>query len=88
MASLGPSERLLNQRRSNKITWHEFKKRYRAELFESKSFDRRNRVIENQGQKFTLRLPQILARRGAITHHVPLSRSEASLPPPCVEGDP
>src|SRR5215472_7009078 len=64
MASLGPSERLLNQRRSNKITWHEFKKRYRAELFESKSFDRRNRVIKNHGQKFTLRLLQILARRG------------------------
>jgi len=67
MANLGPSEVLLNERRSNKITWAEFKTRYRAELFESKGLDRRNRVIKNHGQKFTLRLLQGLARRGGIT---------------------
>jgi uncharacterized protein YeaO (DUF488 family) len=67
MANLGPSEKLLRERRSGEITWAEFKKRYRAELFESESLDRHNRVIKNHGQKFTLRLLQSLARQGHIT---------------------
>jgi len=33
----------------------------------ARALNRRNRVIKNHGQKFTLRLLQILARRGAIT---------------------
>jgi uncharacterized protein YeaO (DUF488 family) len=35
MANLGPSERLLNSFRFGKITWAEFGRRYRRELFGS-----------------------------------------------------
>jgi len=67
MPNLGPSERLLRQRQSGKITAAEFLRRYRAELYESGSIDGRNRTIKNHGQKFTLRLLQTLARRGPVT---------------------
>ena len=63
MANLGPSEQLL----FGDKTWAEFSRRYRAELFEGGSIDRRNTLIKNHGQKFTLRLLQKLARRGTIT---------------------
>src|SRR5207248_11301884 len=45
----------------------EFKRRYRAELLEGGSIDKRNRTIKNHGQKFTLCLLQELARRGPVT---------------------
>lgn len=67
MASLGPSQQLLNETRAGKISWAEFKKRYRSELFEGGTIDRRNPLIKNHGQKFTLRLLQELARRGPVT---------------------
>ena len=67
MANLGPSEALLRQIQSGKITWADFSRRYRAELFEGGSIDGRNRTIKNHGQKFTLRLLQTLARRGPVT---------------------
>jgi uncharacterized protein YeaO (DUF488 family) len=67
MPSLGPSEKLLHEGQSGRITWVEFKRRYRAELFEGGSIDKRNRTIKNHGQKFTLRLLQELARRGPVT---------------------
>ena len=35
MANLGPSERLLSLGRSGKISWAEFARRYRRELFDS-----------------------------------------------------
>lgn len=63
MANLGPSERLL----FGAHAWPEFSRRYRQELFEGGSIDRRNRLIKNHGQKFTLRLLQQLAARGPIT---------------------
>jgi uncharacterized protein YeaO (DUF488 family) len=68
MASLGPSEQLLKSFRVGDVTWLEFRRRYRRELFDSSSdFDRANKGIKNHGQKFTLRLLQELGHRGNIT---------------------
>jgi uncharacterized protein YeaO (DUF488 family) len=67
MPNLGPSERLLGDVQAGKVTWTEFRRRYRAELFAAGSADGRNRVIKNHGQKFTLRLIQKLAARGPVT---------------------
>jgi uncharacterized protein YeaO (DUF488 family) len=67
-ANLAPSERLLNLIRFDKITWADFGRRYRRELFDSSvGFDRANKGIKNHGQKFTLRLIQQLGRRGNVT---------------------
>ena len=67
MPNLGPSEKLLRAFLSGGIEWDEFSRCYRKELQESESIDRRNRVIKNHGQKFTLRLLQQLARRFPVT---------------------
>lgn len=67
VASLGPSEKLLRMGQQQKITWAEFTRRYRKELFEGGAIDRRNRTIKNHGQKFTLRLIQAMAKRGTVT---------------------
>lgn len=67
VASLGPSEDLLRAFQSGKIGWTEFGRRYRKELLEPAALDRRNRVIKNHGQKFTLRLLQALAQRERVT---------------------
>jgi uncharacterized protein YeaO (DUF488 family) len=67
MANLGPSETLLQSVLTGKITWSEFGRRYRKELFEGGTIDRRNRTIKNHGQKFTLRLLQELSKRKTIT---------------------
>lgn len=67
MPNLGPSEALLREFQQGKLSWAEFRRRYRAELFEDGLIDQRNRTIKNHGQKFTLRLLQELARRGPVT---------------------
>lgn len=67
MANLGPSEALLRAVQNEEITWEEFSRRYRKELFEGGTIDDRNRTIKNHGQKFTLRLLQKLAERSDIT---------------------
>jgi uncharacterized protein YeaO (DUF488 family) len=67
MANLGPSEKLLREIRTGKISWTEFRRRYRAELFEGGTIDTRNRTIKNHGQKFTLRLLQHLAKQQPVT---------------------
>lgn len=68
MANLGPSERLLRIWRTGNISWADFGRRYRRELFDSSvGFDRSNQGIKNHGQKFTLRLIQQLGRRGHVT---------------------
>jgi uncharacterized protein YeaO (DUF488 family) len=64
MANLGPSERLLDDVRAEKISWSEFSRSYRRELREGGSIDPRNKNIKNHGQKFTLRLLQRLGRKG------------------------
>jgi uncharacterized protein YeaO (DUF488 family) len=67
MPNLGPSEQLLQAFRAEQISWAEFRRRYRKELFEGGSADRGNVTIKNHGQKFTLRLIQQLARREPVT---------------------
>jgi uncharacterized protein YeaO (DUF488 family) len=67
MANLGPSEKLLAVLQAGRLTWAEFGRRYRQEIFESASLDKANVNIKNHGQKFTLRLLQELARREDIT---------------------
>lgn len=67
MANLGPSEKLLHDTLDGRIRWGEFRRRYRQELFEGGTIDRRNQTIKNRGQKFTLRLLQELAKRMPVT---------------------
>jgi uncharacterized protein YeaO (DUF488 family) len=67
MPNLGPSERLLRNIQAGKLTWAQFSRQYRHELFSASSLDKANRTIKNHGQKFTLRLLQALAKRGTIT---------------------
>jgi uncharacterized protein YeaO (DUF488 family) len=67
MPNLGPSEKLLRTFLAGKLTWADFNRRYRAELFDSGSADSSNRTIKNHGQKFTLRLLQRLAQDSTIT---------------------
>jgi uncharacterized protein YeaO (DUF488 family) len=67
MASLGPSERLLKSVLAEKISWREFLKRYRVEMFAPASTDGGNATIKNHGQKFTLRLIAKLAERQNVT---------------------
>jgi len=67
MARPRPSERLKDDFQAKKIGWGEFAHRYRKELSEAGSIDRRNRTIKNHGQKFTLRLIQQLGRKGTVT---------------------
>ena len=67
MANLAPSEGLLRAALGKRITWGEFSRRYRKELVEGGSIDKRNRTIKNHGQKFTLRLLQELGRSQNVT---------------------
>jgi uncharacterized protein YeaO (DUF488 family) len=67
MPSLGPSEQLLKSIQSGKITWAEFAREYRAELFMDGRIDARSRTIKNHGQKFTLRLIEQLSRKAPVT---------------------
>jgi uncharacterized protein YeaO (DUF488 family) len=68
MANLGPSERLLRAGgQRGKISWAQFSRQYRRELFLDGPIDRRSRTIKNHGQKFTLRLIKRLAPRGRVT---------------------
>jgi len=67
MANLGPSEALLRAAQEGMISWSEFARRYKEELFAAGAVDEGNRTIKNHGQKFTLRLIKHLARRGTVT---------------------
>jgi uncharacterized protein YeaO (DUF488 family) len=67
MPNLGPSEELLRSFLSKEISWAVFSKRYRQELFEEGSIDKRNRTIKNHGQKFTLRLLNEMAAIRPVT---------------------
>lgn len=67
MANLGPSEKLLKAILAEKITWKEFSKRYREELFAPAAIDGDNATIKNHGQKFTLRLIAKLAAKENVT---------------------
>jgi uncharacterized protein YeaO (DUF488 family) len=67
MPNLAPSEELLALFSGGTSSWAEFSRRFRKELREAGSIDRRNRAIKNHGQKFTLRLLQSLGRRQNVT---------------------
>lgn len=67
MANLGPSEPLLKGVIKGTITWAEFAKRYRQEMFAPAASDAGNATIKNHGQKFTLRLVAKLAEKGNVT---------------------
>ena len=67
MANLGPSEKLLEAVHAGDITWREFSKEFREELFAPATTDAGNATIKNHGQKFTLRLLSRLAQRENVT---------------------
>jgi uncharacterized protein YeaO (DUF488 family) len=67
MPNLGPSEELLRSFQTGQVSWPEFAKAYREQLFMDNGVDRQNKIIKNHGQKFTLRLLQELSRRGPLT---------------------
>jgi uncharacterized protein YeaO (DUF488 family) len=65
--NLAPSEALMKSAQGGFITWDQFSRKYRKELTETRSIDKRNRVTKNHGQKFTLRLLQKLGRSQNVT---------------------
>src|SRR3954468_18265057 len=67
MANLGPSEATLKAVIKGTITWAEFSKRYRQEIFAPAATDASNATIKNHGQKFTLRLIAKLSKRENVT---------------------
>ena len=67
MPSLGPSERLLRNVQAGGLSWPQFLREYRRELFMDGPIDARSQSIKNHGQKFTLRLLKQLARKGNVT---------------------
>jgi uncharacterized protein YeaO (DUF488 family) len=67
MPSLAPSERLLRSILAKRISWRQFLKEYRRELFMDGPIDARSATIKNHGQKFTLRLIKALAQDQPVT---------------------
>jgi uncharacterized protein YeaO (DUF488 family) len=67
LPNLAPSEALMRSAQNGFISWAEFSRKYRKELTERGSIDKRNHVIKNHGQKFTLRLLQKLGRSQNVT---------------------
>ena len=67
MPSLAPSERILRNGQTGRISWAQFVREYRRELFMDGPIDSRSRTIKNHGQKFTLRLIKQLARASHVT---------------------
>lgn len=67
MPNLGPSEILLRDMQSGRITWSAFIRGYKEELFMDGPVDARSATIKNDGQKFTLRLLKTLAAQGTVT---------------------
>lgn len=64
MANLGPSERLL---KGGVEDWKNWGKQYREEMLGDDVTEKKNPVIRNAGQKFTLRLIKRLAKKQYIT---------------------
>jgi uncharacterized protein YeaO (DUF488 family) len=67
MANLGPSESLRDALQNEKISWSEFKVRYRAEMLTDRKLDKGNELHKNRGQLFTLRLLKHLAAHQNVT---------------------
>lgn len=62
MANLGPSEQVLKAMLRGQITWAEFSRRYRKELFEGAPLDKRNATIKNHGVLSQLGHPRLEIR--------------------------
>ena len=67
MPSLGPSEKLLKDMLNDRVSWAEFKKKYKDEVLSSDAIDKKNKTILNHGQKFTLRLIRELSNKQNVT---------------------
>jgi uncharacterized protein YeaO (DUF488 family) len=67
MPSLAPSEQLLRRVQAGRVTWAQFLREYRREVFMDGPVDARSRSIKNHGQKFTLKLIARLARSAPVT---------------------
>src|SRR5262245_39198387 len=67
MPSLGPSEQVLRRMQAGAISWAQFTREYRKEMFLDGPIDKRSRTIKNHGQKFTLRLIKQLSLEGNVT---------------------
>ena len=67
VASLGPSEALLERYLEGKITWAAFGREYVRELRSASPVDEKSRTIKNHGQKFTLRLIKALGEKQNVT---------------------
>jgi len=67
MANLAPSEPILKAVIAGRMSWAEFAKRYRKEMFAPAAADAGNATIKNHGQKFTLRLIAKLAEKQTVT---------------------
>ena len=67
MPSLGPSEELLAAVQKGAISWPQFAREFKKELFLDGPIDARSRTIKNHGQKFTLRLLRQLASHDPVT---------------------
>ncbi len=67
MANLAPSDPLLEDFLSKKITWPQFRVRYRQEMLHGAGYEEPNHKLRNSGQKFTIRLLARLARDTPIT---------------------
>jgi uncharacterized protein YeaO (DUF488 family) len=67
MPALGPSERLLRNFQSGRLSWTQFERNYRKELFLEGKVDASNATVKNHGQKFTLRLIKSLSGKGPVT---------------------
>lgn len=63
MPNLGPSERLLAAFQAGRISWTQFRRAYREEIYLDGAIDTRSRTIK----KFTLRLLATLAREDSVT---------------------
>ena len=74
--SLGPSEKLLKRFLLEELTWNQFQRDYRRELFTESPVDKKNRLIKNHGQKFTLRLLAALGKRETVTLMCQCSETE------------
>lgn len=67
LPSLGPSEELLRGFLNGEVTWSDFSKEYRKELWADGPVDEKNRTSKNHGQKGLLRLLRFISRQQRVT---------------------
>ncbi len=81
LPALGPSERLLRAYQRGALSFAQFARAYRAELFSGGAPEAANRTIRNRGQKSLLRLLQALGAEGNLTLlcHCPAAQAHCHL---------